>query len=49
MARFVSAERHIRDAGISFRIAGDQREHPWPSVRCPWSSKGESGATSAPA
>ncbi len=30
MARFVSAERHIRDAGISFRIAGDQREHPWP-------------------
>ncbi len=28
--RFVSAERHIRDAGISFRIAGDQREHPWP-------------------
>ncbi len=30
MARFVAAERHIRDAGISFRIAGDQREHPWP-------------------
>ncbi|GJD34419.1 circularly permuted type 2 ATP-grasp protein [Methylobacterium aerolatum] len=30
LARFVSAERHIRDAGISFRIAGDQREHPWP-------------------
>ena len=29
-ARFVAAERHIRDAGISFRIAGDQREHPWP-------------------
>ncbi|WP_246693268.1 circularly permuted type 2 ATP-grasp protein [Methylobacterium sp. WL2] len=30
LARFVSAERHIRDAGISFRISGDQREHPWP-------------------
>src|SRR5689334_9662690 len=30
MTRFVAAERHIRDAGISFRIAGDQREHPWP-------------------
>src|ERR1700712_5108015 len=30
MARFVSAERRLRDAGISFRIAGDQREHPWP-------------------
>ncbi|GJE62611.1 circularly permuted type 2 ATP-grasp protein [Methylobacterium trifolii] len=30
MARFVSAERHIRDAGISFRIYGDQREHAWP-------------------
>lgn len=29
-ARFVSAERHIRDAGISFRVSGDQREHPWP-------------------
>ena len=30
MARFVSAERHIRDAGISFRVSGDRREHPWP-------------------
>ncbi|WP_132253949.1 circularly permuted type 2 ATP-grasp protein [Methylobacterium segetis] len=30
MARFVSAERHIRDAGISYRIYGDQREHAWP-------------------
>ena len=30
MARFVSAERHIRDAGISFRVYGDQREHAWP-------------------
>lgn len=30
MARFVSAERHIRDSGISFRIYGDQREHAWP-------------------
>ncbi|HEV7440243.1 MAG TPA: circularly permuted type 2 ATP-grasp protein, partial [Methylobacterium sp.] len=30
MARFVSAERHIRDTGISFRIYGDQREHAWP-------------------
>ncbi|WP_375463045.1 circularly permuted type 2 ATP-grasp protein [uncultured Methylobacterium sp.] len=29
-ARFVSAERHIRDTGISFRIYGDQREHAWP-------------------
>ena len=28
--RFVSAERHIRDAGISFRIYGDRREHAWP-------------------
>lgn len=30
MARFVSAERHIRDAGISYRVYGDQREHAWP-------------------
>ncbi|WP_370875380.1 circularly permuted type 2 ATP-grasp protein [Methylobacterium amylolyticum] len=29
-ARFVSAERHIRDAGISFRVAGDRQEHLWP-------------------
>lgn len=29
-ARFASAERHIRDAGISYRIYGDQRDHAWP-------------------
>ena len=29
-ARFLAAERHIRDAGISYRVYGDQREHPWP-------------------
>ncbi len=29
-ARFTSAERHIRDTGISYRIYGDQREHAWP-------------------
>ena len=29
-ARFLSAERHIRDAGISYRVYGDGREHPWP-------------------
>ncbi|HEX8375782.1 MAG TPA: circularly permuted type 2 ATP-grasp protein, partial [Geminicoccaceae bacterium] len=29
-ARFASAERHIRDTGISYRIYGDQREHAWP-------------------
>ena len=28
-ARFLSAERHIRDAGISYRVYGDKREHPW--------------------
>ena len=28
--RFLSAERHIRDAGISYRVYGDQREHAWP-------------------
>ena len=28
--RFLSAERHIRDAGISYRVYGDGREHPWP-------------------
>lgn len=35
MARFVSAERHIRDTGISFRIYGDQREHAWPLSSLP--------------
>ncbi|GJE27239.1 circularly permuted type 2 ATP-grasp protein [Methylobacterium organophilum] len=29
-ARFLSAGRHIRDAGISYRVYGDKREHPWP-------------------
>ena len=29
-ARFLSAERHIRDAGISYRVYGDKQEHPWP-------------------
>ena len=29
-ARFLSAERHIRDAGISYRVYGDQRDHAWP-------------------
>ena len=29
-ARFASAERHIRDAGISYRIYGDKRDHAWP-------------------
>ncbi|KQT07465.1 hypothetical protein ASG40_14145 [Methylobacterium sp. Leaf399] len=29
-ARFASAERHIRDAGVSYRIYGDQRDHAWP-------------------
>lgn len=29
-ARFASAERHIRDTGISYRIYGDKREHAWP-------------------
>ncbi|MGU3540571.1 circularly permuted type 2 ATP-grasp protein [Methylobacterium sp. A54F] len=35
MARFVSAERHIRDAGISYRVHGDQREHAWPLSSLP--------------
>ncbi|GEP10288.1 circularly permuted type 2 ATP-grasp protein [Methylobacterium gnaphalii] len=30
MGRFLSGERHIRDAGISYRVYGDQREHAWP-------------------
>ena len=30
MARFLSGERHIRDAGISYRVYGDQKEHAWP-------------------
>lgn len=29
-ARFASAERHIRDTGISYRIYGDLRDHAWP-------------------
>lgn len=29
-ARFASAGRHIRDAGISYRVYGDNRDHPWP-------------------
>ena len=29
-ARFMSAERHIRDAGISYRVYGDKGEQPWP-------------------
>nr|WP_156465616.1 circularly permuted type 2 ATP-grasp protein [Methylobacterium sp. Leaf106] len=34
-ARFASAERHIRDTGISYRIYGDQREHAWPLSSLP--------------
>ncbi|WP_036266561.1 circularly permuted type 2 ATP-grasp protein [Methylobacterium sp. 10] len=34
-ARFTSAERHIRDTGISYRIYGDQREHAWPLSSLP--------------
>ena len=33
--RFASAERHIRDTGISYRIYGDQREHAWPLSSLP--------------
>ena len=33
--RFASAERHIRDTGISYRIYGDQRELAWPLSSLP--------------
>ncbi len=29
-ARFAAAGRHIRDAGISYRVYGDKRDHLWP-------------------
>jgi uncharacterized circularly permuted ATP-grasp superfamily protein/uncharacterized alpha-E superfamily protein len=40
-ARFASAERHIRDTGISYRIYGDQREHAWPLGSLPLVIDGE--------
>ncbi|MCJ2081076.1 circularly permuted type 2 ATP-grasp protein [Methylobacterium sp. J-090] len=35
-ARFVSAVRHIRDTGISYRIYGDKRDHAWPLGSLPF-------------
>ncbi|MEJ0095748.1 MAG: circularly permuted type 2 ATP-grasp protein [Methylocella sp.] len=33
--RFAAADRHIRDAGVSYRIYGDARERAWPLSHVP--------------